>query len=219
MKQTIGYMEYDIRSIQGSLFFLIALFSIVSLAFVRQGSLMLITYMLFAGVVTDSAFFGTGKQGTVSFQSILPGTALQRVQGRFLSGFLVLFYCMAYGTLACFVLKTLGYDAAGVDAPMLAFMAGVVLAVVAFQNVLFYLLLPRLGVQFAGVIRMIPAFVMFFLMGKVVEHTDAEELAETLSGLPGWIENYSMAVLAAGIASWFLAIFLSWLIVRRKDNA
>lgn len=210
MKQIIGYIEYDFMSIKSGMLSMIAIFGVITLVFATQSGTGAVGYMLFAGLILAGTTFGTVKQ-TVAFTALVPGNILQKVLGRYLGGVLCVFLCTLLGVIAAGVVKIAGYDNGKMELPMLSGLVGITLLFLAVQNVMLYLLTPFLGIQFASLIRMVPGFILFFL---VMNMGNAEKVAKILQ----YGDVLGVVILGIGVVSILVAVFLSCLIIRNRDN-
>lgn len=210
MKQIIGYIEYDFMSIKSGMLSMIAIFGVITLVFATQSGTGAVGYMLFAGLILAGTTFGTVKQ-TVAFTALVPGNILRKVLGRYLGGVLCVFLCTLLGVIAAGVVKIAGYDNGKMELQMLSGLVGITLLFLAVQNVMLYLLTPFLGIQFASLIRMVPGFILFFL---VMNMGNAEKVAKILQ----YGDVLGVVILGIGVVSILVAVFLSCLIIRNRDN-
>lgn len=210
MKQIIGYIEYDFMSIKSGMLYMIVVFGAITLVFAAQSGTGAVGYMLFAGLILAGTAFGTAKQ-TVAFTALVPGNILQKVLGRYLGGVLCVILCTLLGVAAAGVVKIAGYDNGKIELPLLSGLVGITLLFLAMQNVMLYLLTPFLGVQFAGLVRMVPGFILFFFvmnMGNIEIVSEVMQYGDVLGGI----------LLGIGVISIAAAVFLSCLIIRNRDN-
>lgn len=210
MKQIIGYIEYDYMNIKYGVGYMLLIFVIASGMFSVYSGIGAVAYMLFGGLILTSTAFNVQKQ-TVSFTALVPGSTLQKVLGRYLGGILCIFVCVVFGVISAFIIKMIGYENGEIEVSLLAGLVGVTLLFLALQNMMLYLLTPMLGVQLVSLIRMIPGFVLFFLVmgaGKT----------DTVPNILRYM-NYSWTILlAAGVISLMIAVGFSCLIVGHRDN-
>ena len=211
MKQIIGYMEYDYMNIKRGIGMTAAVFGIVSVIFSFKNAMMTVGYMLFGGLVLASTMFAVQTVQTVSFDTLVPGSAFQKVAARYLGSSLIVAACGMTGFLIVKFMRLAGYTDVGIEIQLLAAVGAIGLFLLALQNLAFYALLPLTGTQFASLLRMVPGFVMFF--GIVNDRTQA-----ILSGFLQYQSNPGFVILGAGAASLFIGLFLSWLIVRGRDG-
>ena len=211
MKQIIGYMEYDYMNIKRGMGLTAAVFIAVSVIFSFKNAMMTVGYMLFGGLVLASTMFAVQTVQTVSFDALVPGSTFQKVAARYLGSSLIVAACGMTGFLIVKFMRLAGYTDVGIEIQMLTAVGGIGLFLLALQNLAFYALLPLMGTQFVGLIRMVPGFVMFF--GIVNDRTQA-----ILSGFLQYHSNPGFVILGAGAASLFIGLFLSWLIVRGRDG-
>lgn len=210
MKQIIGYIEYDYMSIKSGVLYMIAVFGAITLVFATRSGAGAVGYMLFAALILAGTTFGTVKQ-TVSFTSLVPGNILQKVLGRYLSGVLCVILCTLLAIIASGVVKLAGYDNGKMELPMISGLVGITLLFLAVQNVMLYLLLPYLGVQFAGLVRMVPGFILFFFVMNM-------DNTKIMSVIEQYGDALGVILLGIGAASIAAAVFVSCLIIRNRDN-
>lgn len=210
MKQIIGYMEYDYIKIKYGMRFTVLLFILVSGVFALKSGLGAVGYMLFGAMMLTSMTFGPSGQ-TVSFGDLVPGTTMQKVLGKHLMELVVIALSVAISLIVVKVVEFAGFDNMGVDLQILTGIVGITLLLLALQNVLLYLLIPVLGWQFANIIRMIPGFILFFL---VMNEKTVMSLARILAEMrfPGGI------ILGIGAAALATGMFLSYAIVRKREG-
>lgn len=224
MKQIIGYMEYDIKTIKQGLGLMALIFGIISTVFIikEQNILLGITYLLFGVIIMSGSFFTTAKSGSLSFSALLPGTLLQKVLGRTLSEILLVLCAVGYGLLISAGMKIAGMKIDGmeiqIDLSLLMMVTGVTLFFIAVQKVLLYIAGPIVGAQLIGIIRMTPGFIMFFGMMSLYR----EIRGGGTTGLIWFFVNHrgwaGMIVLAAGIFCQVLAVLISYRILSRRDG-
>ncbi len=210
MKQIIGYMEYDYMNIKYGLWYMILIFSFVSVVFSMESGIGAVGYMLFGGLILAGTTFNVTKQN-VSFTALVPGSTLQKVLGRYLGGIVCIVFCAAFGVLSAFIVRAAGYDNGTMELSLLSALVGVTLLFLALQNVMLYLMIPVLGAQFAGIIRMVPGFILFFLVMSAGKMEIASRILQ-YDYLPGLI------MFVVGIVSIAIAVFVSCLIIRNRDN-
>lgn len=208
MKQIIGYMEYDYLKIKYGMRFMVLLFIVISGIFASKSALGAIGYILFGAMILTSTMFQATEQ-TVSLGALVPGSTLQKVLGRHLMELVMI----AAGTLlGLFVVKAAelaGCDNGGIEPQLLAALVGITLLLLAFQNVMLYLFVPILGMQFANIIRMVPGFILFFfVMNEKTINSISAILRE--AAFPG------VLMLGIGAACLLFGTFLSYAIERKR---
>ena len=210
MKQIIGYMEYDYMNMKRGMYVTAAVFTVVSVIFSTKDAVMAVGYMLFGALILVSTMFMPNVQ-TVSFESIVPGSTFQKVAARYLGSFLIVAFCGLAGFLLVNIVRLAGFADGGIEIQLLAAVGGISLFLLTLQNLAFYALLPLMGTQAAGLIRMVPGFILFF--GVMNDKTQ-----KILSGFLQHNSNPGLAILGAGAASLLPGMFLSWLIVRGREG-
>ena len=213
MKQVIGYMECDYLNIKYGMLYMIAVFGIASTMFSVKTGTGGVAYMFFCGLIMAGTAFQVMKQG-VSLTALLPGSAWQKVAGRYLGGVLCIILCACVGLVSAGVVRLTGRANGMLDFPMLLCLFGITLFFLAIQNLLLYLLTPYLGVQIAGLVRMVPGFTLFFI---VMSAGNLEIVTGILAG-EGFSPRIVLLVLGVGIVSLVISGFLSCLIIRNRDN-
>lgn len=211
MKQTIGYLKYDYMVSKSTLWQMLLICGVLGIVFAKMSSpLYAIGYMLFVGLISASTVFHKITQ-TVSFTALMPGGALQKVLGRYLWCLICLGCCLLFGTLGICIARWVGFVQGVVGLADLLMVLGVTLFFLAFQNTLMYLLVPFLGMQLLGLIRMVPGFILFFGMMHMGDSPFLRRLMqdEMLLG---------MTMMGVGALSMMISIVVSWLAVRNRDN-
>ncbi len=218
MRQIIGYMEYDIRNIKQGLGLMAAILGGVSVISMHNGnSVLAMVYPFFCAIILCSTFFNVTKTGPLIFSSLLPGTNLQKILGRFLGEAVIIAACTVFWLATSRVMGIFGNDT-DTPFPIVAIVLGITLFSVACQNVMLYLVGSLLGVQLIGLIRMLPGFIMFFGLMFFVDKMDGAGLEGIFNTISGNMERIGLAALAAGLFSMVIGIFLSWIILQHKDE-
>lgn len=210
MKQIIGYIEYDYMSIKSGILYIITIFGAITLVFATHSGAGAMGYMLFAALILASTTFSITKQ-TVSFISLVPGNILQKVLGRYLGGVLCVILCTLFAVVASGVVKLAGYDNGKMELPVLSGLVGITLLFLAMQNVMLYLLIPYLGIQFISLVRMVPGFILFFFVMKM-------DNTKIISVIKQYGDALGVILLGIGVASIAAAVLVSCLIIRNRDN-
>lgn len=209
MKQIIGYIESDFMMIKHAMWYTAIVFAIVSAVFSIRSGVAAVGYMLFGGLVLASTLFTAVPIQTVSFSALAPGSTWQKVVGRYLSCILTMVLLGCLGLAAAGAVRLFGFSESGTDLRVLTALVGIGLLFLAIQNVMLYLCLPILGMQFTNIVRMVPGFVMFFL---VMQPRSLETISDivTMSAYP------ELILFGVGIVSLVIGLFLSYLIQRKR---
>ncbi len=213
MKQVIGYIECDFMNIKYGMLHMIVIFGIVSMAFSMKNGTGAVAYMLFCGLVLAGTAFNVTKQ-TVSFTALVPGSIWQKVAGRDLGGMLCIMLCAAVGIVSAGAVRLTGRANGVLEIPVLLCLLGVTFFFLALQNVLLYLLTPFLEMQAAGIVRMLPGFILFF----AVMNAGNLEIITGILEREGFSARVILIVLGTGIVSLLISGILSGLIIRNRDN-
>lgn len=210
MKQIIGYIENDYMNIKRGIWFTCIIFTIVSAVFsIKSGCVAAVGYMLFGALVLASTVFTAVPVQTVSFSALAPGSTWQKVVGRYFGCLLIMILSVCLGLAAAGAVKLLGFSEGETDLRVLTALIGIGLFFLAVQNVMLYLCIPILGMQFANIARMVPGFVMFFLMMQ-------EKSLKVISGIAAMSVYPELILLGIGIVSLIIGLFFSYLIQRRR---
>lgn len=210
MKQIIGYMEYDYIKIKYGMRYTMLVFIVVGAIFATKSGLGAVGYLLFGGMILLSTTFSPSGQ-TVSFGALVPGSTMQKVLGKHLLEVVTIALSVLLGLLIVKVMEFAGFDNGGVSPQLLTAIVGVTLFLLAVQNVLLYLLVPVLGLQFANIIRMVPGFILFFFVMN-------EKTVESVSGILQGMSFPGMLILGVGAASLVAGMFLSYAIARKREG-
>lgn len=210
MKQIIGYMEYDYIKIKYGMRYTMLVFIVVGAIFATKSGLGAVGYLLFGGMILLSTTFSPSGQ-TVSFGALVPGSTMQKVLGKHLLEVVTIALSVLFGLLIVKVMEFAGFDNGGVSPQLLTAIVGVTLFLLAVQNVLLYLLVPVLGLQFANIIRMVPGFILFFFVMN-------EKTVESVSGILQGMSFPGMLILGVGAASLVAGMFLSYAIQRKREG-
>lgn len=210
MKQIIGYMEYDYIKIKYGMRYTMLVFIVVSGFFASKSGLGAVGYMLFGSMILASTVFGPSEQ-TVSFGTLVPGSTMQKVLGRHLMELIMITLSILFGVAITKGMEFAGFDNGGVDLQLVAAISGIALFLLAIQNVLLYLLVPVLGLQFANIIRMVPGYILFFFVVN-------EKTVDSVAGILQGVDTPGMVALGMGAVSLLLGIFLSYGIERKRQG-
>lgn len=218
MKQILGYMEYDIRNTKQGLGLMAVVVVLMDVLFmVKENGLVGQVYLLFGAVITCSTFFRADIIGSVRFSSLLPGTIMQRIWGRVLGEMLVTLVCIVSGLLLIAASGLFGVGKPMSFVPMTA-LIGIALIFIAIQNVLLYLCSSALGTQAAGLISMAPGFIMFFGLSTLMTRLEGVDAGEILRFILNNMGLIGIVILTVGILCMLLSVFLSWLILKKRDE-
>lgn len=210
MKQIIGYMEYDYIKIKYGMRYTMLVFIAVSAIFATKSGLGAVGYMLFGSMILLSTTFEPSGQ-TVSFGTLVPGSTMQKVLGKHLLEVVTIALSVLLSLLIDKVMQAAGFDNGGVSLQLLTALVGVTLFLLTVQNVLLYLLVPVLGLQFANIIRMVPGFILFFFVVN-------EKTVDSVSGILQGMSSPGMLILGVGAASLVAGMFLSYAIERKREG-
>lgn len=210
MKQILGYIECDYMNIKRGMLYLIGIFTVIGAVFSLKSSTGAVGYMLFGGMILSGSNFITSQQ-TVLFPDLAPGSTLQKVLGRYLCNLFVMAVLTLLGLMVTVAVRIAGFENGNIDLQLLAALCGISLVFLGLQNMLLYLLIPVTGVQFANIIRMLPGFVLFFLVMQ-------EKTLDMFSRIFSEYRFPGLIVLGVGVLTLVVSVFFSYLIVRGREG-
>ena len=174
-------------------------------------------YMSFAGVIIGIQPFMQEQSSEVGFLYMLPGTKNTRVAGRYLYGLLLQALAIFLSLAATSMFRIIsGRQTEGIWAgALLCFSVGLIFS--ALQNILFYALGKMKSQQMAGIVMMIPGFIMFFGINFALEYG-----IESLNSYMEWVKIHPGAfygtMAAASLAVWCAGIVISAWIIKGRDD-
>lgn len=218
--KTIKCVKLDMlksKSVFKFLPFFLALCLAISLATENAPSSWGILYMIFAGLIIVSTPFYAMSNISEVFTGMLPVTTANRVFGRYLFGAAMMTVSALLGVAAEIIRMTIYglASAKGIWALAAAFF-GASLVVMAVEFLVLYFVTIR-NAQILSIVRMAPAFVLFFGANALMDAGVAE-------GGPGgilqWINRnmtvLSLGILAAGVLFTILCAVITWLHEKSK---
>lgn len=182
-------------------------------------------YMIFGALcVCSNNFFVTG--GTEISTLVLPVTSGNRVFGRYLYGGISLTVCAAIGlflSIGVMAFRKMPMDEQTAEIALTILYLGVGYAVLALQFLFLYVTRIK-NAQILSLVRMVPAFVMFFSMHAIIEKIKEETASggslEMMQKAVIWCMTHRMqvaaAALAAGLVILLICSVLSWLRERKR---
>lgn len=214
------FMKVDFRLIKCQRLALIV-FPLLAVALgVKSGSaLFIVSYMCFGVMVDSVTLFSREGKNMSSFIQLLPGDAKGKVMGRYACFLVMILAVVLFGTAVSAVLSLSGYLELNVlDYYFCMAVALVSILIGCVQMAAFYILGRVNGEQWMHVIRMLPAFLFFFLAGYVSDLIgEKEKFAGTLS----FINQNRGILLVMGIvisaAVFAVCISISSAVVSRRD--
>ncbi len=200
---------------------ILVLFPIISAVLVFGGmenELFINAYVVFGAIIFSAQPFNMEHMSESGFINMLPGTKRDRVAGRYLFAFvlIVLSVLVGLGVVAVYNLQK-GISLAPVVS-VSCILFGWAMVICSLQYILFYSLGKGKSNQMMAMIRMIPAFIMFFL---------GTYLSDWLKGGDGanlrWVLNreveLSLLCVLIGLFVFFVGISISSRIIEHKDYA
>lgn len=182
-------------------------------------------YMIFGVVcVCSNNFFMTG--GAEISTLVLPVTAANRVFGRYLYGIIFVTVSALAGfliTMVTMILRKYQADARTAEIALIMAYLGVGYMVIAFQFAFLYLTRMK-NAQILSLVRMVPAFVMFFglnaLTDKIRENADSGISLKLLQDIITWCLEHSIwfsaMLIAAGLVVILICAVISWVSEKKR---
>lgn len=183
-----------------------------------------IFYLMFAAVIMQGAVFTYEQKSETGFTNMLPGTDLDRVMGRFMTGTFLLLAGTILGIIVAFVLNLQGRLELSYLPETLISLLGFGLIFMAIQNVIFYAIGKGKSQQLMSFIHMIPGFIIWIGGTALLSVLSAggEDIQKAVKVLL-WIKENSMlaglSILALGIIFTIAGILITEKIISRKDFA
>lgn len=211
--RAIKFTMVDILKCKFQLIFLI-IFALVAYMIMEGQPMIGLIYMEFAAIIISAQPFMQEQVAESGFINMLPLTKRQRVGGRYIFGaFLILAGTLIGFLVLCISLR--GEEMPAYFVPLTMLSAGIGLLVIGIQYTLFYLMGKFKSQQMAGIVMMLPGFVMFFGSQAIASY------AIDIPAMYSWLMNHIALVgaggLAAGLIIWFLGIQISAVIVEKRD--
>lgn len=212
------FMVVDLLKCRLQVLFMILFTGLALLFMVRSKTpLSGMFYMSFAAVIMGIQPFMQEQSSEVGFLYMLPGTKKTRVAGRYLYG-LILQALSVLLSLAAIAVYRVGFggEINGIwGSIIICFSIGLIF--IALQNILFYALGKMESQQIAGIIMMIPGFIMFFGINFALENG-----VKFLSPYLEWMRMHPGAVYgtmaAAAFVIWCAGIVISGWIIKGRDD-
>lgn len=217
MKAAVKYLKIDwMRS--KSQFKLMALFLLCAAMFTLNASMAMVgpCYLFFIALILAVYPFTMEQTSESGFINMLPGKSRDRVAGRFLYGGILYAFSLILGTVLIMVRNRHDGQEMFEGISLLAAAAGMSLILGMLQNILMYAIGKGKSQQLMAVIRLVPAFVMFFGVTVLLERIK-DGSTSILSYVLEHKEMLSYAVLGSGIILYIAGVYVSTAIVERKD--
>lgn len=224
--RALKYTMIDITRTKGQVIFMLLLGVLAyGFSFSAENIFSGIIYIMFAAIIMQGAVFTYEQKAELGFVNMLPGTDLDRVSGRFMTGVFLLVYGGVIALVIALVLRfQIGMDISYLPETFMIYM-GLGLIFMAVQNVLFYLLGKGNSQQLMSFIHMIPGFAFWIIASVLLSilDVDGEKKSKVLIDIILWIEdNITLAgivMLISGIIITCAGIFITEKVIRKKDFA
>lgn len=196
-------------------------FPLISLLFLfgsNQNELFVCEYLVFGAIIISAQPFNMEQLSESGFINMLPGTKRDRVAGRYLFALVLLIISVLLGIVVSY-----SYDTyRGIDFRLamtgiwITFALGMVIC--SLQYILYYAIGKGRSQQMMVIIRMIPAFIMFFISGYMTDM-----IVQGKFTYLNWVNTHSMelsvVLVIAGILIYLMGIAVSSKLIQKKDFA
>ena len=200
---------------------IMALFPLIAVAMVFGGienELFINAYVVFGAIVYSVQPFNMENMSESGFINMLPGTKRDRVTGRYLFALVLTVLAVLIGLGAVSIYNIQQGISLDPVVSVSCILFGCAMVVCSLQYILFYSLGKGKSNQMMAMIRMIPAFIMFFL---------GTNLSGWLKGGNGanlkWVldreAELSLLCVLIGLFVFFVGISVSSRIIENKDFA
>lgn len=173
-------------------------------------------YMYFGAIVTSVQPFLQEQTAEVGFINMLPGTKQNRVLGRYLFGLSLIIISMFISIVNLGIYYAFSHNYTNYVREGMLDSFSIALIFCSLQYILFYALGKMRSQQLAGLIMMIPAFLMFFGVNYVIEYMASNKIITT-----EWISqnriSISLGVFLFSVVIFIFGIYISTIIVKKKD--
>lgn len=223
--KALKYMRIDMNRAKAQIWCML-LFGVMAYGFSYSAGNILsgIFYLMFAAVIMQGAVFTYEQKPETGFTNMLPGTDLDRIAGRFMTGVFLLLDGILLGMAVTIVLYFQGKVQLSYLPEILIILMGFGLIFMAIQNVIFYIVGKGKSQQLMSFIHMLPGFILWIGASVLLTFLDVEgeEISKIFKVLLWIKENsifVSLVVLGLGIIFTIAGIFITEKIVSRKDFA
>lgn len=212
--QAIKFIYVEILKSKAQLILLFVL-TIVEFWMMRKNAITGYFYMGFAAVIVAAQPFLQEQTSEVGFINMLPVTKRNRVMGRYLYGAVVqlIAFLLSWITIGINYLLYHKIPVYALEATIGCFSIGLFFC--ALQYVIFYALGKMKSQQMAGIVMIMPGFVMFFGISYIIDFLDKYTFVIE------WIRNNRMlaifCLLLVGFIIWLIGIQGSTYIAEKKD--
>lgn len=175
-----------------------------------------IIYMFFGGIIISVQPFIQEQTAEVGFVNMLPGTKGSRVLGRYLFGLLINLIAVLASIINLNIYSIYSHEFPQFAWEGILFSFSITLLFCSFQYILFYVLGKIKSQQLAGILMMLPGFVMFFGVNFLIDSMKSRAFLTQ-----EWmIQNGSSIILALfliSVISFVFGIYSSTIIAKKKD--
>lgn len=198
-----------------------ALFPLLAIALVFGGmgnELFVSAYVVFGAIVFSTQPFNMETMSESGFINMLPGTKRDRVSGRYLFGLVLVVTSVLVGLAIVTILNIKNNTSLVPALEISCILFGCAMVTCSLQYILFYLIGKGKSNQMMAIIRMIPAFLMFFL-GTYLSDWVKDGEGANLKWVLGRQAELSILCVLIGFFIYFVGISISCWIIEKRDFA
>lgn len=213
-----SYAKIDYLRCKTQIRLLFAMMLVFSIFFTLQTDSIgfAVGYLTFLSVIFATAPFGMDQRSESGFINMLPGSAKDKVYGRYLYIVCGVLITIVVAVASVLVLRLRGNEIDEASQAGYIALIGVAFIVIAIESVILYAVGKGKSQQYIALIQMLPAFAMFFGGSMLVEYLSEHDGFDFT-----WIIEHKMplafATLAIGFVVFLLSSRVSLAIVKRKD--
>ena len=189
----------------------------MALSLKTDGPYLGLIYMIFASIIFSTVPFTLDQRSEIGFVNLLPGSVKDRVSGRFLLAFIMVIFGTLMGSVVMGLYYLLSHTGIELAFAFILGATGVGILFASIQYIIFYILGKVNSVQAMGIVRMLPAFVMFFGTSYLSDYF-RENPGELLDWLLKNANLLGAVILAVSIVVYFIGIAISTAIIEKRDN-
>lgn len=210
----IKFMKIDLRVTRSQfkiilIFYLLALFILLN----NKDAAFVLNYLNFGILIISSTPFILENVSQAGFLNLLPASSSSRVRGRFLYFLCLLLSSQLFSYGILFLVSKNSFNSSFLSVSFISLSFSILTG--GLQYLMFYMVGNIKSQQLLSFIRMLPAFLFFFLMNLFP--TDGTAISENLKFIFEHMFELSFVLLALCFLLYMLCMYMSNRIYRKKD--
>lgn len=200
---------------------ILVLFPVIAVAMVFGGmenELFIIAYVIFGAIIFSTQPFNMEHMSESGFINMLPGTKRDRVAGRYLFAMILIVLSVLTGLVTVSLYNIQKGNGLGPVVSVSCILFGFALVICSLQYILFYSIGKGKSNQVMVIIRMVPAFIMFFLGSFFSDWLKAGD-GKNLTWVMNRETELTILCVLIGLFMYFVGISVSSRIIEHKDYA